>query len=284
MNYNLIENGTDIIRIDISFGHIKTLPILPLKLEELCADNNFDLEELPALPSTLRILSICLTGVKDLQWLPETLEELYISENPDIHIGTLPSRLEILFADSCELEMLPHLPSGLKMLSVDANYLVELEGLPDSLETLVASNNEIIRISTIPTNLRVALIHNNVIKRLPELPAGLIELNVSENNLRRLPMLPASLFNFVYFGNPLIYEFHHKRMRPRDYVNGVNRFVQMMAVWRLQRWTIANVYRNLLSLASPTYSIASSTSNLSMASLDRWTLADAHQEDEFIFV
>jgi hypothetical protein len=150
---------------------------------------------------------------------------------------------------------------------------------------LIASNNEILKISTMPKNLRVALIHNNVIKRLPTLPAGLVELNVSENNLSRLPMLPAGLFNFVCFGNPLVYEFHHKRISSKDYVNGVNRFVQIMAVWRLQRWAVSRIYRNLLSMMTPTYSVSSMSSSVSGASVDRWTFAEAvHLEDEFVFV
>jgi hypothetical protein len=235
MDYNLMENGTTITRIDVSFGKIKTLPILPLHLEILVADNNFRLEEIPKLPMSLRVLSICLTSVQCLSGLPPTLEELYVSENPGIQLpAVLPQNLQILVADCCELEVLPVLPSCLTTLSVDGNHLEKLPELPSTIQTIIASNNQLLQVSQTPElsklrGLSVLYIHNNVLRRLPELPPTLLELNCSENNLKRLPVLPASLQVFVFFGNPLVYEILHKRIRSHEYINRINHFSRFMA-------------------------------------------------------
>ena len=236
MNYNLLENGTTITRIDVSFGILHTLPILPLQLEILVADHNHELEELPSLPQTLRVLSICMTGVQSLTRLPPTLEELYVSDNPGILLpDELPSHLQIFVANCCELEDLPPtLPPCLRTLSVDGNYLEILPELPLTLQTIIASNNQLLQVSqTLDLSelceLSVLHVHNNVLRRLPELPPKLVELNCSENNLKRLPRLPESLRSFVYFGNPLDYEILHKRIPPQEYINRLERFSRFMA-------------------------------------------------------
>jgi hypothetical protein len=235
MNYNLLENGTTITRIDVSFGKIKSLPILPLNLEILVADNNFRLEEIPKLPLSLRVLSICLTSVQCLSGLPDSLEELYVSENPGIQLSRfLPRNLRVFVADCCELEVLPVLPPSLTTLSVDGNHLDILPQLPSTIQTIIASNNQLLNISketqiSALSELAVLQIHNNVLRRLPELPPKLVELNCSENNLKRLPRLPESLRVFVFFGNPLVYEILHKRICPQDYINRLQRFSRFIA-------------------------------------------------------
>jgi hypothetical protein len=291
MNYNLLEKGTSITRIDISFGHIKSLPILPLKLETLYADNNFELEELPKLPMGLRVLSLCLTGIHVLDGLPDSLEELYISENPGITVNQLPQNLKVFVADLCELESIPSpLPKELLTLSVDANYIEELPELPETLEILVVSNNQLLDLSTstLPPRLSVLNMKNNFIKAVPSpLPSTLIDFNCAENNLKRLPDLPTTLGSFVFFGNPLIYEFHNKRIKPQDYINKTNRFMRFMALSRLCRWFYSYWLLNSVK-KSPTFSSSMSISSnhssyASFSSIDRWTIPDS-SEDEFILI
>jgi Leucine-rich repeat (LRR) protein len=293
MNYNLLEDSKSITRIDISFGHIKNLPILPLKLEMLYADNNFELEEIPQLPMCLRVLSICLTGVQELVGLPETLEELYISENPGIYIDKLPTNLKIFVADLCELEFIPSpLPKSLLTLSLDANYLEKLPELPSDMEVLIVSNNQIVKlsISTLPPKLSVLNIKNNLIKSLPSpLPSTLIDFNCSENNLKKIPDLPSSVVSFVFFGNPLVYEFN-KEIKPQDYVNRTNRFIRFMAsltickciyrYWLLSRIKNSPTFSSNVSVFSMS---SNHSSYASFSSIDRWTLPDPFEE-EFILI
>lgn len=287
MNYNLLENGNNITRIDISFGNIKALPILPLNLEILHADNNFELECIPVFPIGLRVLSICLTGITYLTGLPNTLEELYVSENPGITIDNLPSNLKTFIANSCELERVPTLPEGLLTLMVDGNYLEELPTLPSTIQILIASNNELLLVPVDITNLTeltVLLIQNNVIRWLPPLPHRLKELNCAENNLKRLPMLPETLTDFVFFGNPLIYEFHNKRVSSKDYVNAVNRFVRFMSLSRIRRWIFDYIEKTkdtFIHSSNPSFS--SMSSFLTVSSIDPW-LSPEYHEDEFIFI
>jgi hypothetical protein len=292
MNYNLLENGPSITRIDISFGHIKTIPILPLKLETLCVDNNFELEEIPKLPYGLLVLSICLTGVQELVGLPDTLEELYISENPGIRIDTFPKNLKIFVADQCEWESVPEpLPCGLLTLSIDANYIDLLPKLPDSMEILIASNNQLLKLSTLPPKLSVLNVKNNFIKYLPSsIPSTIVDFNCAENNLKTLPDLPPTIMSFVFFGNPLIYEFNNKRIKPRDEVNITNRFIKMMASSTIRNviyryWLSSRIKKN--QTFSMTFSNSSMSSNhssySSFSSIDRWTLSDT-SEDEFIII
>jgi len=244
MNYNWLENGNNITRIDVSFVDITTVPILPLNLEVLCADNNFNLETIPVLPMRLRVLSLCLTGIQVLPELPETLEELYVSENPGICIEKLPPNLVVFVANSCELEELPNLPPSLTTLVVDGNYLEGLPELPTTMKIIIASNNQVLWLSRNIADLihlEVLMVQNNVIRHIPTLPTGLREFNCAENNLKRLPILPESLIDFVFFGNPLIYEFHHKRISAKDYVNGINRFVRSMSLSIIIHWLDSHI-------------------------------------------
>jgi hypothetical protein len=292
MNYNLIDKGTDITRIDISFGSVKKMPILPLKLEKLYVDNNLDLEELPMLPCTLRVLSICLTAVYKLPPLPETLEELYVSDNPGIIIDSLPKNLKIFVANSCELESIPLLPAGLTTLSVDANYLEFLPTLPSTIQTLIASNNELLYLeSTFISNLSVCMLNNNCLKRLPsfQIPSKLIDLNCAENNLKRLPNIPLGIRNFVWYGNPLIYEFHNKKIKDAEYVNRINRFVEMVALSTIKHFLIRIIHKKRIeyykhpfckSISSLSSSYGSSFSLSSLGSCsETW-----NAEEEFVLI
>lgn len=296
MNYNLLENGTTITRIDVSFGNIKALPILPLHLETLVADHNFRLEEIPTLPWTLRVLSICLTGVQCLSGLPNTLEELYVSENPGIGLSSLmlPQNLKVLVADCCELEDLPSvLPSGLVTLSVDGNYLEMLPELPSTLQTLIASNNQLCEVSasvSMLPMLSVLQIHNNLLRCLPPLPGSLRELNCSENHLTRLPMLPESLEVFVFFGNPLVYEILHKRICPQDYINGINRFARFVARERIYNKVRSWMIQRKRLTTHPSFSSTSSFLSVSSCCFVDYlppspsATSHTHAEDEFIFL
>jgi hypothetical protein len=276
MDYNLMENGTTITRIDVSFGNIKALPILPLHLEILVADNNFRLEEIPKLPMSLRVLSICMTSVQGLSGLPPTLEELYVTENPGIQLpAELPPYLRVLVADCCELEELPQLPPRLMTLSVDGNYLEILPELPETIQTIIASNNQLLRLSKTFDfsnlgDLSVLYVHNNVLRRLPSLPPSLVDLNCSENNLKRLPRLPESLQSFVFFGNPLVYEILHKRIRPQEYINGLQRFSRFMAKETICKcllsWVEKKKFRGGHSGGWDSYTQASSSSPFSSMS------------------
>jgi Leucine-rich repeat (LRR) protein len=181
------------------------------------------------------------------------------------------------------------LPKGLLSLSVDANYLEQLPELPETLEILVASNNQLLELSILPPRLSVLNVKNNFIKSLPSpLPSKLIDLNCAENNLKRLPDLPPTIINFVFFGNPLIYEFHNKRIKPQEYVNKTNIFIKMMSLSTICKciyryWLLSRVKK------SPTFSesVLSISSNhssyASFSSIDRWTIPDT-SEDEFILI
>jgi Leucine-rich repeat (LRR) protein len=297
MNYNLLENGNNITRIDISFGEIKRMPILPLNLEILIADNNFSLESLSFIPPTLRVLSICLTGIQFLTSLPNTLEELYVSENPGILIDKLPMNLKIFVANCCELEELPVLPPRLLDLEVDGNYLEDLPTyLPPTIKTIIASNNQILRISTSIAdlnNLSVLMIQNNVIRVLPPMPPYIKELNCAENNLKRLPSLPDSLISVVFFGNPLIYEFDHQRVSSKDYINKINRFVSFyyLSILRMRitdfvkkkKTPSQSTHDNWDAYSKRSFSLSSMSSFLTVSSVDPWFPSDSH-EDEFVFI
>lgn len=286
MNYNLIEKGTDITRIDISFGSVKKLPILPLKLEKLYADNNPELEEFPIIPSTLLILSICLTGVSVLPPLPNTLQELYISDNPGIIVQWLPDSLKIFIANSCELDYIPELPSELITLSVDANYLEKLPRLPNTLKTLVASNNELDHLSTcLPNELTICLVQNNVLKTLPSLPHTLLELNCAENCLSMLPHIPPKIVTFIYFGNPLLYDFHEKT-NIIEKLNNIHMFVKKRALSTISQF-IYSIVSNKRKMKKQIYTNSSNSlcSLSSIISIDPWTFdAEEEEEEEFILI
>jgi len=246
MNYNSLTDSSLIKRIDVSFGSIKKLPILPLNLEILFADDNPDLELDPIcptiLPSTLRILSICLTGITIIgDWLPDNLEELYISDNPGIILPSkLPTSLSTFVSNSCELEeFTTELPPCLLVLSLDGNFLQNINStLPDSLHTLVLSNNVLEKLPSLPSSLQKLIINNNKLEFLPNIPDCITYLNCAENTIKRFPTLPDILeqshSRFIWFGNPLVYEFHNKRFGIVEYINRTNSFVKLVCRIRIR--------------------------------------------------
>ena len=304
MNYNSLTDASHIKRIDVSFGSIKQLPILPLNLEIFIADDNPELELdpicTPKLPSTIRILSICLTGITIIgDWLPDTLEELYISDNPGIILPQkLPRSLSTLVANSCDLEeFTTELPPSLLTLSIDGNYLQEINSiLPNGLNTLVASNNFLEQLPSLPSSLQTLIINNNQLEFIQTIPDNITHLNCAENNIKRLPTLPNTLkqeySKLILFGNPLIYEFHNRRIRIAEYINKTNRFVELFCSIRIKNFLSTLVERKhhfktyRVSLSSLScYSFTSCSSLLSSPSyvdIDHWDVLD--DIDEYLMI
>ena len=301
MNYNSLTDASHIKRIDVSFGSIKQLPILPLNLEIFIADDNPELEFdpicPPTLPSTIRILSLCLTGITIIgDWLPNTLEELYLSDNPGITLPhKLPRFLSTLVANSCELEeFTTELPPSLLTLSLDGNYLQEIQSvLPNRLHTLVVSNNFLETLPHLPSSLQTLNINNNQLEILPNIPENITYLNCAENHIKRFPMLPNTLIQakFIWFGNPLIYEFHNKRIGVVEYINKTNRFIELVCgiciknllyglIERKRKVPIKNIKTSMSSVSS--LSCYSLESTPSYVDVEPWDILE--EMDEYLMI
>jgi hypothetical protein len=234
IDYNKFNGSVAIKRIDFSYGNVRTLPILPTELEELWADENEELTELPQKwPSKMRTLSLCATGIRtlDLMW-PCTLKQLYISDNPGIILPIFPPKLEIFSGNSCNFYSLPVFPSTLLHISVSNNNIKTLPQLPPNLEYLNVENNLIVRFPAIPNTVHTLICCGNRVETFVNISTQLKTFYCSNNCIQRFPELPLGLVtqpnsrsNFIYCGNPLIYEFTPQYSLV-TLINKVNHFVE----------------------------------------------------------
>lgn len=258
MNYNLLNNSTQIKRIDVTYASIRSLPILPLHLEELCADDNEDLVELPInLPSNLRILSLCLTGIRKINTLwPYTLQQLYISENPGIIFNTFPPRLKIFSGNSCEFSYLPPFPDTLIHISVADNNLITLPPFPPSLEYLNIANNKIKKIPKMPNTVDTFICCNNEISTFVNISTNLMTFHCANNKIIKFPNLPLKLtiqqptkITFICWENPLIYDFN-SAYNQVSFINCINNFVEIYSIRKIQYWFRNNLKKIKLNIST----------------------------------
>lgn len=258
MNYNLLNNSTQIKRIDVTYASIRSLPILPLHLEELWADDNEDLVELPrTLPSNLRILSLCLTGIRtiDAIW-PSTLQQLYISENPGIILTTFPPRLTIFSGNSCEFNELPDFPDTLIHISVANNNLITLPPFPPSLEYLNIANNKIKKISKMPNTVDTFICCNNNISTFVNISTNVMTFHCTNNKIIKFPNLPLKLtiqqptkITFICWENPLIYDFN-SAYNQVSFINRINYFVEIYSIRKIQYWFRSHLQKLKLNIST----------------------------------
>lgn len=257
MNYNLLNNSKEIKRIDVTYASIRSLPILPLHLEELWADDNEDLLELPeTLPSNLRVMSLCLTGIRNIDTVwPYRLEQLYISDNPGIILNAFPPRLKIFSGNSCEFNNLPPFPDTLLHISIANNNLIILPCLPPSLEYLNIANNKIKKIPKMPNTVDTFICCNNNISTFVNISTNLITFHCTNNKIIKFPDLPLKLtiqqpskITFICWENPLIYDFNSS-YNQISFINRVNHFVEIYSIRKIQYW-----YRTYLQKINSTIS------------------------------
>jgi hypothetical protein len=240
MNYNTLNNANKIKRIDVSYGYIRSLPILPLQLEELCIDDNEDLLELPKqLPCNLRILSMCLTGIRslDMMW-PVTLQELHISDNPGINLTLFPQHLKIFSGNSCDFVSMPYFPNTIVHISIANNKLVYIPPLPPRVEYINIANNKIKSIPMMPNTVDTFICCNNEISSFKNISTNMKTFHCANNKIIRFPNLPHKLtlqqfqISFICWENPLIYDFN-SAYNPVYFINRINHFVETYYSWKI---------------------------------------------------
>ena len=238
--------------MDLTCSYISSLPELPNYLEELIADDNENLVYLPAsLPESLRVLSICLTGIKTLEplILPQSLQELYISNNSGIQIGTLSPSLQIFSCNSCKLNQvdffpdtliqisisynhitrIPAIPPNLKYLNIEHNQLTHMPKLPNTMHTLICSNNHIRTFVNIPNKLTIFHCQNNNIHQFPNIPLSLANSPFHKTNITKSPINKVFKLPFVYYGNPFLVLFNnsHNTFQVIRTINKINHFIKI---------------------------------------------------------
>lgn len=194
-----------------------TLLPLPAGLEELyAADNLFDFSSvnlpsglvlwdcsqnygpLPALPTSLRILTCNNMGLTTLPVLPDSLQELYANQNQlDTLPDVLPATLEILVCHINNISTIPTLPASLKTLGCFGNNLSSLPSLPNGLIALSCASNLLTAMPALPDSLITLDCRFNILTSLPALPQRLSYLDCGNNLLSALPALPIALQNLI---------------------------------------------------------------------------------------
>lgn len=104
-----------------------------------CYCERNQLEELPAIPTSVRVLQCADNKLTKLPKLHEGLTKLYCYGNQITEITELPSTLEVLRCDHNALTKL-ELPPNLKYLECHHNNLTVLPKLPQSLSIVCVSH------------------------------------------------------------------------------------------------------------------------------------------------
>jgi Leucine-rich repeat (LRR) protein len=99
------------------------------------------LTSLPALPNSLRYLSVHTNQLTELPALPNTLQELTAFANQLTSLPALPPNVLALTVHDNRLTSIPKLPPNLRTLSCGMNQLTTLPDLPDSLQRLYCEQN-----------------------------------------------------------------------------------------------------------------------------------------------
>lgn len=142
---NVTENR-DLMKIDISFNNLQTMPYLNNIQDVDIAHNK--LVELPDLKlSSIRILYVQDNSITKLDQLPEYLEQLNASNNEIVKINyKLPNTItECDLSDNC-LSVIPDIPNCCNTFNLTNNWITKIDPfieLPECLEILDLTNNNI---------------------------------------------------------------------------------------------------------------------------------------------
>jgi uncharacterized repeat protein (TIGR01451 family) len=189
--------------LELSCGNqLTNLPALPSSLKILSCGKN-QLTNLPALPSSLKILSCGEGQLTNLPELPKFLETLYCGDHLLTHLPTLPDSLLELRCDRNLLDSLPALPNSIISIWCNNNQLITLPTLPDSLLELYCMGNQLITLPTLPDSLLELHCMNNKLNSLPSLPGSIDSFVCDNNRLTSLPTLPNKLKHLECKNNKL---------------------------------------------------------------------------------
>jgi len=186
---------TSLTTIDVGYSGIADLDGLQhfVGLIELDCRYNYQVTQLPQLPSTLTGLICGGNALISLPVLPNSLRFLSCGPNDLVSLPPLPDSLATLGCIGNYLTSLPALPSSLRFLQCFNNQLTGLPILPDSLETLYCSSNLLSQLPPLPNSMIWLSCHFNQLTTLPSLPGSLEVLGCEANQLNILPTLPNSL-------------------------------------------------------------------------------------------
>lgn len=161
----------DIQSLDISNMNLNYIPSLKRfsRLEVLYCKNNFKLNALPELNSTLKELHCANCSLTELPLLNDSLIFLSCCYNLLTELPELNRSLICLQCNGNKLTKIPELNSSLRKLYCCHNRLTELPLLNDCLEVLYAEDNLLTRLPKLNNSLHCLNIFHNPILELPEL-------------------------------------------------------------------------------------------------------------------
>ncbi len=139
--------------LKIDNNALTSLPRLPYSLEKIEASFN-QLETLPELPGSLKVLDVRGNCLSTLPELPSSLEEIHAYRNQISVLPELPVSLKVLYVSGNRLTMLPELPLSLENIAVSRNRITMLPALPSSLQVLSAGGNRLSILPELPSSLK----------------------------------------------------------------------------------------------------------------------------------
>jgi hypothetical protein len=226
-------------------GHLSNLTAIT----SFHADNNNLKGSLPALPRTLKSLSLNhnqFTGA--IPHLPEAIEEVYLADN---HFsGKLPALTENLwyfYASNNKISgNVTSFPQNLACFDVQSNHMSgHIPDLPSQMTDLVLQNNKFSgKLPVLPTSLvQLNLATNKMSGPLPSsLPSNLAVFNVYDNSFSGpVPSLPAGIQIVNIYNNQLTGQLTVQR--PVQLVANVNQLTGV-TVNDLSRMAVCDISNN----------------------------------------
>ncbi len=135
------------------------------------------INNIPALPSSLRNLDCSYNQLTNLPPLPDKLEILNCSHNQLTSLPTLPSKFIILNCSHNQLTSLPTLPAHIRGLDCNSNLLTSLPSLPNGrMDSIICYGNNINCLPKLPDTLMLLGLDSSKIHCLPNLPKIIIEV------------------------------------------------------------------------------------------------------------
>jgi len=135
-----------------------------------------NMEKIPKFPSHIRQIIMQWEFIT-LVNLPKSLEYLECRYCELDELPPLPATLKVLIVDNNNLKKLPPLPPTLEFLHCPRNKIIELPELPPTLKYLHCGYNKLTSIAQLPNSLIRFLYYENPIKAEPIIPTSVKYIN-----------------------------------------------------------------------------------------------------------
>ncbi len=144
-----------------------------------------------------KVLDLSSLGLNELPALPATVRKLDCSHNPLKSLHNLPPRLRTLKCCDTYVEYFENMPSELRYVQCSGTNLKSLDGLPDSVRYICSSFCcNLHNINKLPKELLRLNLSNSDIENIAYFPNKIKFIDIADCYIESIPTLPESLVLF----------------------------------------------------------------------------------------